>query len=325
MLGDRYMPKDDRNKYLSDSVRLRSLSRAIRAKIPEHDAEDIIQSTIADALAASAPPLDTDAFDRWLLGIAGHKIADYYRRSRNHAHVDFDSLASDSIAETVPESARDLLRWVDRELPPQPETTRTLEWMMREASGDKLEAIAEEHSLPAPAVRQRVSRLRRFLRERWALQAAAALGLCAVVTGLFAWQRTHRRTVRAAPEIVRLTPSPAEEARKLRAQGLEACAKGQWQPCLADLDRAKALDPGGDPQGPVQEARAGAALALHPPAQAPDSVPSSAPASVPASQPSSGPTTRLRPRPTPAKSTGPKQFPQQSQSKSSNLFLNQGK
>jgi RNA polymerase sigma factor (sigma-70 family) len=301
-------PQNDLRSWLSDPTRIRALTQAIRAKIPASDVEDVVQSTLADALTAVEPPAEPGAFDRWLFGIARHKIADYYRRNRGHEVVDSDAVATSTHTAPAPESARDLLRWVDQELPKEPETTRTLEWMMREASGDRLETIAQEHDVSAPAVRQRVSRLRRYLRERWALELAAALGLVVVVTGLFAYQKWTTRP-QIGPEIVRVTPTPTEQARKLREAALTACRAGEWKPCITELDRAKALDPAGDSAAEVQEARIGAARALNP-APAPSIEPTSSATPVDSAAPIQSAL------PMPVKSTPPqKSMQKQEQSK----------
>lgn len=65
----------------------------------------------------------------------------------------------------------------------------TLEWLVREHAGEQLQTIAAEAGLPAPAVRQRVSRLRRILRAQWAhaLAVLAVAGSCGVMA-----ERTHR-------------------------------------------------------------------------------------------------------------------------------------
>jgi RNA polymerase sigma factor (sigma-70 family) len=299
-------PNDLRSQ-LSNPTLLRALAQAIRAKVPASDVEDVVQSTLADALAAAEPPNDPTAFERWLFGIARHKVADYYRRNRRHEVVDSDAVATSTNAATAPESARDLLRWVDQELPKEPETTRTLEWMMREASGDRLETIAQEQDVSAPAVRQRVSRLRRFLRERWALELAAALGLLVVVTGIFAYRQNHARPPIGPEPVVRLAPLPAEQARKLRETALKACRAGEWKPCLTDLDRAKELDLAGDSASEVQEARIGAARALNP---APAPSPSIAPTSTESMSKRATPPVLTKPPAPPKKATsvkGPQQ------------------
>ncbi|HEY5960603.1 MAG TPA: sigma-70 family RNA polymerase sigma factor [Polyangiaceae bacterium] len=290
---------NDLHGWLSAKPRLAALNQVIRTKIPAVDVDDVVQSTLADALTAREPPPDPAAFDRWLFGIARHKIADYYRRHRRHEVVDSDIVAGSICTEAVPDSANDLLRWVDRELPLEPETTRTLEWMMREADGDPLETIAKENDIAAPTVRQRVSRLRRYLRERWALQVAAALGLFVVVTGLFAY-RQHERRHALLPDPARV-PSSIERAVELRKTALEACRVGEWKPCIDRLDRAKLLDPAGDVTVEVQAARSGASRALTP---------------ITAPSPSTTPMRAPSPSATPAEREAPERSAPQIKSKS---------
>src|SRR6185295_4111987 len=64
--------------------------------------------------------------------------------------------------------ARSVLAGVIDETRPSPRDRETLGWIVREHEGDRLADIAEEEGLPSPVVRQRVSRLRRALRQRWA-------------------------------------------------------------------------------------------------------------------------------------------------------------
>jgi hypothetical protein len=139
--------------------------------------------------------------------------------------------------------------------------------MMREADGDRLESIAEENNISAPAVRQRVSRLRRYLRERWSLQLAAALTAVALVVGTYAY--THRGPT-VEPDLAIRTEPPAQTAKKVRDSALSECRSGHWQVCLQQLDRAKGLDPAGDHADAIVAARSEAERALQPvPAPAP--------------------------------------------------------
>ncbi len=245
---------------LSEPARIRTLTQSVRAKIPPHDVDDVVQSTLADALSAAAPPLDEEALDRWLAGIARHKVADYYRSHSRREVADDNLDRHDAPTEGHPESARDLLHWVNNELPVDAEAPRTLEWMMREADGDRLESIAAENNLSAPAVRQRVSRLRRYLKERWALQLAAAITLV-VVIGVVAYKK-HSPLIE--PEPTARVESPLLVAQKLRQSALADCRSAHWQTCLEQLDRAKALDPVGDTASTIADARADIARAMQP-------------------------------------------------------------
>jgi hypothetical protein len=69
-----------------------------------------------------------------------------------------------------------------------------LEWIVREHAGEDLSRIAEERHLPAPVVRQRVSRLRRALRDRWLGGGVLVLALAASV-GYAKWKARVHETI----------------------------------------------------------------------------------------------------------------------------------
>lgn len=268
---------------LSNPELLRGLTQFVRSKVRDRDARDLAQLTLMEALAAKDLP-EEGAFKGWLYGIARHKIADHYRRQREAVSLEHDQVEAPS--ERGGESVRDLLHWVERELPAGNDAQKTLEWMLREADGDPLEAIAEEQRLPAPTVRQRVSRMRRHLRQRWSLQlAAAVLGLCVVVTG-YVWYQANSH-VPIAPEVVTV-PTPQEQAETLRRLALEHCGQGLYEECLSELERALRLDGKGDSLPEVQAARrqievaraAAASSATPSPAPTASALPSSTPVST---------------------------------------------
>jgi DNA-directed RNA polymerase specialized sigma24 family protein len=186
----------------------RALTRYIAARIAACDVEDLVQATLCAALASGRMPEDERDFERWLLGIARFKIADAYRASARTCPEEVGDLAASA---APPTEAINLARWAERQLPPGEAAERTLDWMLREAEGDKLETIAADEDLPPERVRQRVSRLRRWMRDRWMaeLAAVAALGLLAAVgvRALF-----HHDPV-IAPEML---TEPASEGAGLR-------------------------------------------------------------------------------------------------------------
>jgi len=257
---------------LGDPAFRAALERFVRTRVPASEVDDIVQSALADALASASAPDEPEQARRWVFGIARHKVADFFRRNGREAPASLP-LSDEVPAESAPHSARDLLRWAERELPEGDQSENTLEWMMREAAGDKLESIASEEKLPAPRVRQRVSRLRKHFRERWALQAAVCAVALLVVGGVWLYQRRSEPTD-IAREIPTARP-PLDDAARLRRVALEDCESGRWEPCLRGLDRARELDPEGDAAEPIRRARKAAADALRP---TPQSVPSSAPA-----------------------------------------------
>jgi DNA-directed RNA polymerase specialized sigma24 family protein len=159
-----------------------AVERYVRRKVPRPDVEDVVQTVLCDALAAEAPPRDERALKGWLVGIARHKVADYHRSAGRARHVELDD--HDGAAEPAA-SAHDWARWAQEQTARDPEAERTLGWMAREGGGEKLAHIAAEERLPAEQVRQRVSRLRRWMRDRWLAELAAVAGIGAVA--LVAW------------------------------------------------------------------------------------------------------------------------------------------
>ncbi|HET9933694.1 MAG TPA: RNA polymerase sigma factor [Polyangiaceae bacterium] len=267
------------NRRLADPNLFREVQAAVRRRIQSDEALDVVQATFAEVLAARDVPADEEEFRRFVFGVARHKVFDHFRKRAREVPSD-DANADEQAPE--PLSARDLLRWAERELPDS-ESQHTLEWMLREGDGEKLEHIARDADVPAPRVRKRVSRLRSFLRQRWAtelLLAGVVLSL-----GVYLYSRHRDEAEHANPEVAR-EDAPLELARKLRRAALERCRDGAVDECIAGLDRARSLDPAGDSAPEVAEARRRATSRPlpSPSTDAPTPVPSSdAPRPLPSS------------------------------------------
>ncbi len=162
----------------------RSVAAMVRRRVPAGDVEDLAQSILCDALAAPGLPSDPEELRRFVAGIARHKVADFHRRTRRHEVSDVDDLAS----EPSPVEARALLARIVSSVADSVRGRETLEWLVREHDGEQLRTIAADAGLPAPAVRQRVSRLRRVLRAQWAHALALLL-----VTGTLGAIAEHER------------------------------------------------------------------------------------------------------------------------------------
>ena len=288
---------------LAEPALLTALTRFVRARVPGDEADDVVQSTIEGALAAHEAPADDHELKLWVYGIARNKVADFFRRSRREVPREPNDADDEAApAESAPASARDLLKWAEKELPEGEGAERTLEWMLREGQGEKLESIAADANVPAPRVRQRVARLRRHFRARWAAQLAAAAALLAIVMALIAfWKSRDEKVVAPAPlapsPTAPLAPqSPLDRAKEIRRVALHECGRNEWQPCVDGLDSAKALDAAGDAAEAVQKARREAAKALSPAPTPPAPSPSS---SVFAPTPAPTDPSPLPPTPTP--------------------------
>jgi len=244
-----------------------ALVAMVRKRVPDSEVEDIVQSALAEAIESPHAPQDGESLRRWIFGVAKHKVVDYHRRAGRES---FD--LPDVPGAAAPHNEADLLRWAERNLPEGVENQKTLDWMLREGEGEKLESIAESEKLPPPRVRQRVSRLRRHFKENWQREVAllAALGVIVSAVLIFVTRKV------SDPIIVHEDVDPrAEPVRRL---ALEKCAAADWTACVDGLDEARRLDPAGDTQPVVQQARQAAGDARKAP-QAPsaDPVPTTAP------------------------------------------------
>jgi len=163
------------SELLSEPTLRQTLRAMVRRRVPASEAEDIVQATLCDALAATRSPADPAEVPRWVTAIARNKIADHFRRARREERVDV--APAQTLEEPVEERA--ILRKIVSDAQDSRTGWKTLGWVVREASGDHLADIAEEENLPPAVVRQRVSRWRRRMRNTFLL-AAAILGVALV-------------------------------------------------------------------------------------------------------------------------------------------------
>ena len=255
MAGPAFAVPDDNAARLADPALREALLKFARRRLPPGEVDDLVQNTLADALASSSAPNDPSEFRRWVQGIARHKVADLYRRRAR-----LPELCNDPdlpVVDPAPATG-ELTQWIERELPRTEGAQATLHWLLRESEGETLDEIAREAALPAPRVRQRVSRLRRHFQTRWLALGAAGLALL-LAAGLILSELRQKAT----PSVIaRETVSPLDRAQALRENALEQCRASAFQQCLAGLDEAKALDPIGDSTGSVNAARTAAQAAL---------------------------------------------------------------
>lgn len=207
---------------IADPKLRREVQAAVRRRVRGEDAEDLVQATLADVLSARQVPEDAEEFRRFVFGVARNKVFDHFRRRRRTEGLD----EADAAAPEAPLSARDILRWAEGELGEgDAESRSTLEWMLREGDGEKLEHIARDAKVPATRVRKRVSRLRKLLRERWAAELMLVGLLLSLLGGLGALYWYSRG--QTGPDVVereppRTPPSASEPLPTSRPAGSAA-------------------------------------------------------------------------------------------------------
>lgn len=248
-----------------------ALVAMVKKRVPESEVEDIVQQALTEALESPHAPQETEAFRRWIFGVTKHKVIDYHRRAGRET---FDM--PDVAGTAAPHVEADMLRWAERNVPEGVENQKTLDWMLREGEGEKLESIAASEKMPAPRVRQRVSRLRRHLKDNWQREVAllAALGVVIGAVVFLFLRGKDDPSIKGDPTVA------DPRAFEMRKKALEQCNQAKWKECVDGLDEAKRLDPAGDTAPPVTRAREDAAKALSPsptPSSNLDPIPTTAP------------------------------------------------
>jgi DNA-directed RNA polymerase specialized sigma24 family protein len=293
---------------LGDPELRRFLRDYVKKRVGQDDVDDVVQTVLVDALASTRRPDDPAEIRKWLVGIARHKCADVHRRAGRERPAEED--LPEQPAPPPPMEERSLVRWAEEQAQSTREAGKTLGWMAREGEGDKLEHIAEEEALPAARVRQRVSRMRRFLKDRWLAEVALVAALGAMAFFLWRFLRREEGPIVADPTPPK-TAAPIEpervlEGRRLREATLEVCRQDEHQRCLDDLDRARELDPAGDAVPDVQQARERAAAALREPAPVQEPQQTKEPAPTRTEAP---PAPKQAPEPRPTPKAPPTQAP----------------
>lgn len=182
---------------------------------------------LCDALAADTIPETPEDMARWIHGIARHKVVDYHRTAHRRGAVD----AVEAWSPPPPVDARSVLAWLTRQVEGNNRDEESLDWLVRESAGERLDAVAQESGKSAANVRQRVCRLRCSLRKRWLAElAVAAVAVTCVLAVLRPW----------APWTVDgLGPSASAEGAASSAVAAELA--GEWR--MVELQPSEDLDP----------------------------------------------------------------------------------
>jgi DNA-directed RNA polymerase specialized sigma24 family protein len=221
-------PIDAVRAALADAEVRRRIEGIVRRRVPAGEVGDVVHQVICDALGSEVAPEDPAEVPRWLFGITRHKVADHHRVSRRRATEPLDPARVAGRA--APLEARSLLRGVIADATRDPRAAETMHWIAREAEGERLDELAREVKLPAATVRQRVSRLRRWLQKRWLREALLVAAASVVVFVVY-------RSVPRLPPIPPIVADPLDNP----AATASAALQGRWHVVSVAPDAA--LDP----------------------------------------------------------------------------------
>jgi DNA-directed RNA polymerase specialized sigma24 family protein len=259
--------------HLQSPALFRRLSKLVRnSGLPSSLVEDVVQGSLLEAWQARSTWGPTvDDIDRLLTTITKRNVIDHkkrWARSRRVVHDvaeparDGDQAAPDPdeslrampIAPPDPLEARSRLRAVDAFVAKNPSMARAAQWLLLNLSGESYRAIAAKAGTSENAVSAAVGKL------RLALRSAAKEGVIVlVVTALAALALVatrHRKSDdTTAPLPAPVVTAPAPDGDALRRLAFEACEAQSWASCAAYLDEAKVLDPRGESDPRVQQAR----------------------------------------------------------------------
>ena len=143
------------------------------------------------------------------------------------------------------------------------------EWMVRtKMQGETFPEVSEDVGHSAEAIRKRVDRLISWLRENAGIVSLVLMVVLAAGVAIFRPRPTTGPSTADSAAPQNLTPK--QTATLKRDAAFAACTLEEWSRCATLLDEAKALDPAGENDARVRDAREAIARATPAPApQAP--------------------------------------------------------
>jgi hypothetical protein len=258
-----YATAEERDGLARDKALLERLTGAARKKgVPRSDVENVVQDTVSSAcLARKLPGGSGEARDKYVFGILGYKIADYWRDTytqkeiaeRAEAYFAAHAVAADPVAE------RDVFDKLVTAVKPRQHSD--LQCLLRHKIGQvPMTTIARERGEDYEAFAKRMKRLWRQLRA-----AVGAMGGVFVLLLVIFHPRPDHPLAFDEPGPVALNEpavsthigetDPKDWAQVLRGEAFRACMDNKWYECRVGLDTARGLDPAGDSDPIVAAAR----------------------------------------------------------------------
>lgn len=185
--------RDALRRYVAEPSTQSSLRAFVRRRGFRADADDVVQTVLCEALAAPVMPTDPLDIPRWVWGILKNKVADAERRRARWRFAELSEWSAPSLRPEV----NDMLARIQSDVGSSPHR-HALGWLLREHAGDSLLEIARQEAITPPTLRQRICRLRRYLRARYVGPAAVLLALGAGAAAVRSPEQTHDSSAAAS-------------------------------------------------------------------------------------------------------------------------------
>jgi DNA-directed RNA polymerase specialized sigma24 family protein len=255
-----------------------------RCGFPHNELEDLVQIVWLELKASWAKcPRVEPGLSKYINGIARNTANGIIRKRRDDATTGAKRLGSlDEETATAPVN----LTLSDRTMAHQlvgmakDRDPEGAEWMVRtKMHGESFPEVSEDVGQPADRIRMRVNRLIEWLRENAGIVSLILLFvLCVVANVLKAKPKTGPETADStAPQNL----TPKQTATLKRDAAFAACDVSDWVKCATLLDEAKALDPAGENDARVRQARDAVARVNEAPRPEPSPRPSPKPSLKP--------------------------------------------
>jgi DNA-directed RNA polymerase specialized sigma24 family protein len=239
-----------RQRLLGSDEALSSIRGVARRRgVPFQDLDDVVNETIAEALAADLPA-DDDEARAYVVGIA-RRVAGRHLRGLAVAtdpYVEGDEPAVEARTGVAAQAASFEDRDIARRLIEHGHKRAPRwfpEFVQAKALGESAEEVAARLGRSPGNVRRVWWNLQRDL-DAYGRQIGVVTTIVLIAAGVAGW-RLSRRTVdfsQMATYEARRAEPPPPDAYDLRVSALRAFAAHEWAACVADIDAAIAMEPG---------------------------------------------------------------------------------
>ena len=230
-------------------------------KLQNADAEDIFQTACMKALDEDDWPAEEKPTLTWLFKITRNTCYDHLRaeKRRRDREVSLDDL--DVSEETqARDEGKDLKDFIEVTLLEKPNIVSGIAMLVEHhVVGNDVTDIAAKHSIPTRLVYERMASARAAIRSGYQVGGGLVAAL-ALLLILIRFPGDDRSGVGAGighhphPEIP-LVPAPPPDPTEMRTKALELCREKRYAPCLEGLNRARRIDPAGEKDPKVIQAR----------------------------------------------------------------------